>query len=896
MLLPVTFLNDEKYIFIVKTAIPSIGYLFCKRTQPFPIISFLKATDCSIAAYLFLYGNQLILLLTLKDLKKGSVQNLKTFFNKGTWFSWLTFKITIAALFACGSYLDAGAQFCPENIDFETGSFNGWTCYTGFVKAINGNNEIQFNYSGAPVPNRHTMFSSFPSAGLDDYGGFPINCPNGSGHSIRLGNNLGGGEAEGISYTFTIPAGADVFNLIYNYAVVFQDPAHLPYQQPRMEIEILNVTDNKVITCSSFTFFPNGSPLPGFQLSDNPGGDTPVWFKDWSAVSINLDGNAGKTIRLFFKTADCTFRRHFGYAYIDVNSQCSSSFIGASFCPDDAFVQTTAPFGYQSYHWWDTAFTHSYGNSQTLNFTPPPATGTTLAVVLVPYNGYGCLDTLYVKLVDDLVVTAEGGPDTVSCNHEPVRIGVLPRPELTYHWSPPDGLSNTEISNPLANPDFETTYQLTVKSRGGGCATTDEVKVRIDQLDNSIQLLGSASFCLGNPDSAILRVHQADHIQWFKDGIAIPGETQTQYRPISTGTYFALLSNDGGCVLNTQEHVITVSSIPVAGFSPNIPVQCLVGNSFVFTNSSTNAIGPMNYEWTLGDGTTADTRDVVHSYNKAGIYKVRLVCSSSVCGDTSEFTVVVNQNVFPEFTTRPGCINLSNTVINDTRDTTGSPASFLWAFSNGAQSVLHDPPTQVYTSEGIYFATLSVSTVQCPTPISKTQYFVIEKPGVGIRYADKTAVINLPLDLDARQIGQTALWLPAGNLDDNHSFTPVFRGAAEKLFTIEIKTSGGCTTVDTQFVKIAKEIAIYVPTAFTPDGDGVNDYLRPTTIGIKSVQHFKVFNRWGQLMYQMNSDRPGWDGKVKGVRQEMQTYIWVIEALGADGTIYHRKGYSVMIR
>src|SRR6478736_2733309 len=91
----------------------------------------------------------------------------------------------------------------------------------------------------------------------------------------------------------------------FSYPVAAQDCP------PNIDFEITNITDGSVINCSSFTFIPYGSVLPGFFESPNPGGDTPVWCKDWSAVSINLDGNAGKRIRLFFKTADCTFRRHF---------------------------------------------------------------------------------------------------------------------------------------------------------------------------------------------------------------------------------------------------------------------------------------------------------------------------------------------------------------------------------------------------------------------------------------------------------------------------------------------------------------------------------------------------------------------------------------------------------
>ena len=102
------------------------------------------------------------------------------------------------------------------------------------------------------------------------FGGFPVNCPNGSGYSIRFGNDLSGTEAEGISYEFTIPANRNEYSLIYHYAVVFQDPNHQQYQQPRMEIEITNVTDNTIINCSSFTFIPMVLHCPVF-LNHLPG-------------------------------------------------------------------------------------------------------------------------------------------------------------------------------------------------------------------------------------------------------------------------------------------------------------------------------------------------------------------------------------------------------------------------------------------------------------------------------------------------------------------------------------------------------------------------------------------------------------------------------------------------
>ena len=79
-----------------------------------------------------------------------------------------------------------------------------------------------------------------------------------------------------------------------------------------------------------------------------------------------------------------------------MNTECSDKFEGASFCPDDNAVSVNAPYGYQTYTWYNSTFTQVLGNQQTLTLTPPPTSGTTVAVIVVPFSGYGCLDTLYL--------------------------------------------------------------------------------------------------------------------------------------------------------------------------------------------------------------------------------------------------------------------------------------------------------------------------------------------------------------------------------------------------------------------------------------------------------------------------------------------------------------------
>jgi len=638
-------------------------------------------------------------------------------------------QVLLSGLFLAPGYLSVYAQNCPANIDFETGTFNGWTCYIGSSAAVSSVNIISLSLPGGPVPGRHTMYSSNPGDGVDEYGGFPKNCPNGSGRSIRLGNDLAGTEAEGISYEFTIPANRNVYSLIYHYAVVFQDPNHEEFQQPRLQIEITNVTDNKLIQCSSFTFIPYGSLLPGFFVSPNSVGDTPVWCKDWSAVSINLDGNAGKTIRLFFKTADCTFRRHFGYAYIDVNSECSSEFVGDAYCPDDTLVNVTAPYGYQNYTWYNSTFSQVLGTAQTITFKPPPVADSTYAVEIVPYNGYGCLDTLYARLADTLIVDANAGQDILSCNYNPVPIGAISKPGLVYSWSPVTGLSDSRIANPLAAPGSTTAYVLTTNHDGGGCIDTDTVVVTASIIDTSLQLIGSAMFCTDSGDSAILRVRPTNSIQWFKDDRIITGANRTDYRVTQTGEYYATLINSDGCSINT-----------------------------------------------------------------------------------------IKQNI------------------------------------------------------------------------------VIDEPKPGINYPVQYAIIDVPFGLEARPFGDSILWSPGTWLNTRTSYTPLFTGPSEQLYTIKIETNSGCITIDTQLVKTVKNGEIYVPTAFTPNNDGLNDLLRPIIRGIKEIKYFRIFNRWGQLLFETKTNQHGWDGKINGVPQRGQVVVWMIEGIGADDIIYRQKGTSVLVR
>jgi gliding motility-associated-like protein len=127
-------------------------------------------------------------------------------------------------------------------------------------------------------------------------------------------------------------------------------------------------------------------------------------------------------------------------------------------------------------------------------------------------------------------------------------------------------------------------------------------------------------------------------------------------------------------------------------------------------------------------------------------------------------------------------------------------------------------------------------------------------------------------------------------------YNPVFRGNTDREYTITLTTEGGCITVDTLLVMIVERAEIYVPTGFTPNGDGLNDELRPVLMGVNELRYFRVFNRWGQMVYETKTDKQGWNGMLKGQPQSTQTFTWMAEGVGVDGSLIKRKGTALLVR
>jgi gliding motility-associated-like protein len=125
---------------------------------------------------------------------------------------------------------------------------------------------------------------------------------------------------------------------------------------------------------------------------------------------------------------------------------------------------------------------------------------------------------------------------------------------------------------------------------------------------------------------------------------------------------------------------------------------------------------------------------------------------------------------------------------------------------------------------------------------------------------------------------------------------PIFIYDKKIEYTILIQSASGCATVDTLLVNLLNTPSIFVPNAWTPNGDGHNDYLYPLTINITQLNYFRVFNRWGQKVFETNILGKGWDGNFQGKPQQVDVYTWTIEAISSDGYKYKLSGKAVLLR
>ncbi len=144
--------------------------------------------------------------------------------------------------------------------------------------------------------------------------------------------------------------------------------------------------------------------------------------------------------------------------------------------------------------------------------------------------------------------------------------------------------------------------------------------------------------------------------------------------------------------------------------------------------------------------------------------------------------------------------------------------------------------------------------------------------------------------------GSSYSWLPATGLSNPGISNPVGSINNDIRYLLTITTPEGCTDTASVKITVFKGSAVYVPTAFSPNNDGLNDVLKPSLIGIKTLDYFIIYNRWGQKIFSTSEMNKGWDGFYKGMQMESGTFVWVLKAIDQIGKSYNLKGSFILLR
>jgi gliding motility-associated-like protein len=148
--------------------------------------------------------------------------------------------------------------------------------------------------------------------------------------------------------------------------------------------------------------------------------------------------------------------------------------------------------------------------------------------------------------------------------------------------------------------------------------------------------------------------------------------------------------------------------------------------------------------------------------------------------------------------------------------------------------------------------------------------------------------------------GENYEWTPPTGLNNITIANPIssLNGNIDSIrYKVYVTDLLGCLDSATMLVKIFRtNPQIFVPTGFTPNGDGLNDVLKPIAVGIDRIEYFRVYNRWGQLVFSTTVNGHGWDGQISGKPQTTNTFVWLVKAVDYTGKPVFQKGTSTLIR
>jgi gliding motility-associated-like protein len=382
-----------------------------------------------------------------------------------------------------------------------------------------------------------------------------------------------------------------------------------------------------------------------------------------------------------------------------------------------------------------------------------------------------------------------------------------------------------------------------------------------------------------------------------------PSHTYTQ-----AGVYTAKLTalNPNGCTFSSDTDiiVITVLDDSVQANFQMVKVDSCDPYTANFINTTTYNNGPTNpgttYSWNFGDGTTfGGMTPPLHSFPAPQSYTVQLIVTdTNACNSPDTISIVIDYSTSvvlagfnaPDSVCLPANINFTDASTNAT--------GYAWTFGDGGTS--QDPdPTHEYTSAGNYNVRLvTVNPASCNLIDSfQKSIRVFGSPTANFTYSPNPPTPNTALNFRNLSTGAISYnWdFGDGTSTDEENPKKIYNRDGFYNVCLTAKNEFNCIDTFCQTVRGNVIPLVDVPTGFSPNGDGANDILNVLGYGIETLT-FKVYNRWGELVFETRDQFQGWDGTYKGEPQEMDTYGYLLDISFFDGSKRLKKGNVTLIR
>lgn len=495
--------------------------------------------------------------------------------------------------------------------------------------------------------------------------------------------------------------------------------------------------------------------------------------------------------------------------------------------------------------------------------------------------GTHCVATTTQNITVKPLAIPNAGPDAALCNGQ-ATIQLNASGGNTYQWSPAAGLSDPNIPNPIASPSVTTTYTVAVGVTGCPKTRVDSMVLTVRTLP-AITTTNDTLICI--IDTLQLNSTGTGNFVWIPNyNINNTNIANPLVSPDVPTTYRVRLTDMFGCYREDSVFVDVRTGVALnAGADTTI---CQTDTIRLNTVSD-----GLYYQWTPSTNLNfSNIKNPLAIPLNSTTYTV--VSSIGKCSSTDDITITVVP--YPKANAGadvPVCSGFSAQL------NASGGSSYAWspaAFLNN--TAIANPRSQNPTASIQYIVTVR-DNLGCPKPVKDSVWVLVSPPVVAnAGPADTTVVLGQPLQLNASG-ADTYLWSPSTWLNNPNIKNPVALPQDDITYMLTATTTQGCIGTDFINVKLYKvDPDLYVPNAFSPDGDGLNDILKPILLGMRDLHYFKVFNRWGKLLYSTTQKNQGWDGRFNGKVQDAATYIWMAEGVNYKGELKQKKGYTILIR